>query len=161
MFKMENQFSYGTSAILQQLLDGLPMHHNAFTPPLILLVTRTTVFGQLVKNSSQKVLSSAPSVQSAPMLMTMSNVIILPILPCALQMLCANGIDQDNGILNISLANHTLMEVILLTLLQLLQTTALASLATNNAWVLEDVNGNKILLLMLLLPILELQFQPR
>jgi len=96
----------------------------------------STVFGPLAKNSFHKVLvSSALLEPSAAKLLTTSNAVpmemtLLLVLPTH----CAKFNLQHNGILNISLANHTLMEVILLTLLQQLPTTtALASLATINA----------------------------
>jgi len=78
--------------------------------------------------------SSALLEPSVIKLNSMSNVLLMEMtLLLVIVTKCARYNLQHNGILNTSLANHTLMEVHLLTLLQLLQTTALASLATINA----------------------------
>jgi len=136
-----NHSSYGTSVIHQPLLDGLRMLHLAFIRAANHHVNNplhpqwvSTVFGPLPKNSFHKELvSSALLEPSAAKLLTTSNALpmemtLLLVLPTH----CAKFNLQLTGTLNSSHVNklHTTVHLLLA---PLIQTTALASLATINA----------------------------
>lgn len=136
----ENHSSNGTSVIHQLLLDGLRVLHNASIETANKTVNHplppqweSTVFGPLLKSSFQKdLVSSAPLEPSVPRLQTTSNALLMEMtLLLVLLMQCAKFNNQAIGTLNSSLANklHTTVQ---LQLLQILQTTALASSATIN-----------------------------